>query len=154
MKVLVVEDSPETRDLLRRCLEEAEHAVALAPDVESGRRLALTGELDLAIVDVMLPDGSGVDLCRDLRAQGMNVPVLFLTARGEVEDRIAGLDAGGDDYLRKPFAIAELRARIRALGRRRRAASPRVLCQAGTTIDFAARRLVRDGSEVTLTARE
>jgi len=154
MRILVVEDSLETRDLLRRSLEESGHSVSLATDVASGMRAAEDGGFDLAIVDVMLPDGSGVELCRELRGRGVRVPILFLTARGEVEDRIAGLDAGGDDYLRKPFAIAELRARIRALARRRHLASPAQIRYAGVTLDFAARRLIRDERDVTLTARE
>jgi DNA-binding response OmpR family regulator len=154
MRILVVEDSAPTRDLLRRSLEEAGHTVSLASRCASGRRLAEGGDFDLAIVDVMLPDGSGVELCRDLRERGFGLPILFLTARGDVEDRIAGLDAGGDDYLRKPFAIAELRARIRALGRRGSRSGPVAIRCEGTTIDFAARRLSRDGQDVTLTARE
>ena len=154
MKILIVEDSQPTRDLLQRSLEEAGHAVELASRYSSGLRLALEGDFELAIVDVMLPDGSGLDLCRAVRGRGVRMPILFLTARGEVEDRIAGLDAGGDDYLRKPFAIAELRARIRALGRRRDLAPPAQIRSAGTLIDFAARRLTRGDEEVTLTARE
>lgn len=154
MNILVVEDDDAARHLLQRALEEAGHAVALAPDVTRGLPLALEGGFDLAILDVMLPDGSGIELCRELRSQGRTLPVLFLTARGEVEDRIAGLDAGGDDYLRKPFAIAELRARIRALSRRRFTAPPTEMRHGGTTIDFAARRLSSAGRDVTLTARE
>ena len=154
MKILVVEDNAETRDLLRRTLEESGHSVSPASGVVVAMRAAETGAFDLAIVDVMLPDGSGVDLCRKLRARGVRVPILFLTARGEVEDRVAGLDAGGDDYLRKPFAIAELRARIRALGRRRRPAARAQIRSAGVTLDFAARRLLRDGRPIPLTARE
>lgn len=154
MKILVVEDSPAARDLLRRALEEAGHTVALAATCEEGRVLARGEQADLAILDVMLPDGSGIDLCRELRAEGRSMPILFLTARHEVEDRIAGLDAGGDDYLRKPFAIAELRARVRALSRRRVATAPARLEHGGTRIDFPARRLTREGRDVPLTARE
>ncbi len=154
MKILVVEDSPPTRDLLRRALEEGGHQVALASRHSTGLRLATEGEFELAIVDVMLPDGSGVELCRTLRARGIHVPVLFLSAKGEVEDRVAGLDAGGDDYLRKPFALAELRARIRAVGRRRGLAPAARVQRGDLTVDFAARRLTRGGDEITLTARE
>jgi DNA-binding response OmpR family regulator len=154
MTILVVEDSAETRDLLRRALEESGYEVALAGDVAGGRLAAEEGGFDLAIVDVMLPDGSGIELCRELRGRGVRAPILFLTARGEVHDRIAGLDAGGDDYLRKPFAIAELRARIRALSRRRRPAPAAPLRFAGATLDFASRTLIRDGRVVSLTARE
>jgi len=128
--------------------------VTLAARASTGHKLAMTGEFDLAIVDVMLPDGSGFDLCRAIREQAVLTPILFLSARGEVSDRIEGLDAGADDYLRKPFALAELHARVRALGRRHGLAAQPRLEQAGTTIDFAGRRLSREGREVPLTARE
>ena len=154
MDILVVEDNAETLDLLRRSLEEAGDSVTTVADVASALRAAGLSRFDVAIVDVMLPDGSGIELCRELRRQGANMPVLFLTARGEVEDRIAGLDAGGDDYLRKPFAIAELRARVRALCRRQRATFPERLRCPDAILDFAARRLTRDGIEIMLSARE
>ena len=154
MKLLIVEDHEPTRDLLLRSLEEAGHSVVLA--VDSASALERWGEqpFELAILDVALPDGSGIDLCRALRARGLKLPILFLTAHGEVEDRISGLDAGGDDYLRKPYATAELRARIRALARRPAAAPPQRMDHGGVSIDFAARRLCRDETQVTLTARE
>ena len=154
MRILIVEDNPATLDLLNRSLTEAGHDVALAPRQESGLQLAAEREFDLAILDVTLPDGSGLDLCRELRARGMRFPILFLTAHNEVESRIAGLDAGGDDYLKKPFAIAELRARIRALGRRGGLAPPASLASGDTAIDFSARSFRAGGSEVTLTSRE
>jgi DNA-binding response OmpR family regulator len=154
MKILVVEDNAATRELLERSLEEAGHSVVVAVDLATASPLALEGAFDLAIVDVTLPDGSGLDLCRAVRSQRRYLPILFLTARGEVEDRIAGLDAGGDDYLRKPFALAELRARIRALGRRAGPVPPMRITSGTTSIDLSARRLARDGREVMLTARE
>jgi two-component system, OmpR family, response regulator len=154
MRILIVEDSPPTRDLLKRALEESGHRVSVAGRVATSKRMAEEEEFDLAIVDVMLPDGSGIDLCRDLRAGGFRAPILFLTARGEVQDRIAGLDAGGDDYLRKPFSMGELRARVRALGRRPAASPLTRIDNGGTVIDFASRRLSRDGEDVTITARE
>ena len=154
MKILVVEDNVATSELLERSLAEAGHDITVAADVATGTSLALESAFDLAIVDVTLPDGSGLDLCRAVRGQGRLLPILFLTAHGEVEDRIAGLDAGGDDYMRKPFALAELRARIRALGRRGNRTPPAAIAHGTVTIDFAARRLVRDGVEVALTARE
>ncbi len=154
MKILVVEDNLATSELLERSLAEEGHDVAVAADVASGTALALAGGFELAIVDVTLPDGSGLDLCRTVRAQGRRLPILFLTARGEVEDRIAGLDAGGDDYMRKPFALAELRARIRALGRRGSLTPPASVTSGTVSIDFASRRLMRDGTEIALTARE
>ena len=154
MRVLVIEDSTPTRELLERSLSAAGFEVEFAARVATGRRLAEDTPFDVIVLDVMLPDGSGIDLCRDLRANGLLTPILFLTARGDVEDRIAGLDAGGDDYLKKPFALAELQARLRALGRRRGIAPPHRVETAALLIDFTARRLVRDGEEVPLTARE
>src|SRR5258705_976182 len=154
MRILVVEDSTPTRELLARSLESAGFEVMFAARVASGRRQAEEGSFDVIVLDIMLPDGSGLDLCRELRAHGVLTPILFLTAQGGVEDRIAGLDAGGDDYLRKPFALAELQARLRALGRRHGLTPPARLERAGTTIDFTARRLTKEGVEVPLTARE
>lgn len=154
MKILIVEDSPPTRDLLQRALEEAGHEVVAAARFATGLKMAREGDFELLIVDVMLPDGSGVELCRTLRGHGLTFPILFLSAKGEVGDRIAGLDAGGDDYLRKPFAIAELRARVRALSRRRGTEAPTVMRHGEVTIDFTARRMTRAGADVTLTARE
>jgi DNA-binding response OmpR family regulator len=106
------------------------------------------------VLDLSLPDGSGLDLCRTLRAEGSDIPILMLTARSEVALRVQGLDAGADDYLSKPFAVAELRARVRALGRR--GSLPRgLVCEhGGVRLDFAARRALRDGSEVAVTSRE
>jgi len=154
MHILVVEDSTPTRELLARSLEAAGFEVTFASRVATGRRHAEEGAFDVIVLDIMLPDGSGLDLCRELRAHGVLTPILFLTARGDVEDRIAGLDAGGDDYLRKPFALAELQARLRALGRRHGLTPPARLEGGGTVVDFTARRLLQEGVEVPLTARE
>lgn len=154
MRILVIEDSPPTRDLLKRSIEGAGHSVATAARVSTGLELATTEEFEVIIIDVMLPDGSGLDLCRDLRRHGVASPILFLTAKGEVGDRVAGLDAGADDYLRKPFALAELHARLRALGRRRGLAPPARVAWDEIAIDFTARRIEQSGREVPLTARE
>ena len=125
-----------------------------ATRLSSGLRHATTVEFDVIILDRMLPDGDGLDLCRRIRAEGIATPILCLTAMGEVGDRIEGLDAGADDYLRKPFALAELRARVRALGRRTGRGVPR-LVEAGTVrVDFLSRRFERAGLEIPLTARE
>jgi DNA-binding response OmpR family regulator len=118
MRILVVEDSSPARDLLSRSLNGAGFDVQFASRVATGRRQALEGAFDVIVLDIMLPDGDGIELCRELRASGVHTAILFLSARGDVADRIAGLDAGGDDFLRKPFALAELHARLRALGRR------------------------------------
>jgi DNA-binding response OmpR family regulator len=154
MRILIVEDSGPSRDLLVRALEADGATVTAAARLSSGLRHATAALFDVIILDRMLPDGEGLDLCRRIRAQGMTTPVLCLTARGEVGDRIEGLDAGADDYLRKPFALAELRARVRALGRRAGQAVPALLESRLVRIDFLARRFERDGQEVPLTARE
>lgn len=154
MKILLVEDSAPTRDLVHRSLSEAGHAVQLASRVSSARKLLESNSFDVIVLDVMLPDGDGRDLCADWRRAGCVTPILFLTARGDVADRIAGLDAGGDDYLKKPFALAELLARIRALARRHGVAPLRVLASGPLTIDFSARTLHQTGVEIPLTARE
>ena len=154
MRVLLVEDSAPTRDLLERSLGEAGIELVTAARLATGLRHALGEVFDVIVLDLMLPDGSGLDLCRALRAQGVTTPILCLTARAEVADRVQGLDAGADDYLRKPFALAELQARIRALARRHGQAPPARLEIGTLTIDFGARRLLRAGHEVVLTARE
>jgi two-component system, OmpR family, response regulator len=121
---------------------------------DSGLRRTPTAEFDVIVLDLMLPDGDGLDLCRRIRADGVMTPILCLTARAEVADRVQGLDAGADDYLRKPFALAELRARVRALGRRHGQAPPARLDVGSVHIDFTARKLERRGRQVPLTARE
>ena len=154
MRVLVVEDSAPTRDLLVRSLEDAGMIVATAARKATGLRQAMTADHDVIVLDLMLPDGDGLDLCRELRAAGIKTPVLCLTARADVSERVRGLDAGADDYLRKPFALAELQARIRALARRGGQGPTTSLEAGGVRIDFAARRLFRDGVETPMTARE
>jgi DNA-binding response OmpR family regulator len=154
VKVLVVEDSPPTRDLLTRSLRGAGIDVVCAARVGTGLEKAAERDFDVIVLDLMLPDGDGLDLCREVRALGIRTPILCLTARGEVADRVAGLDAGADDYLKKPFALAELHARLRALARRRGTASPGMLACGSTQIDFGARRLSRGGDTVPLTDRE
>jgi DNA-binding response OmpR family regulator len=118
MRVLVVEDEPKMAALIRRVLVAERHVVDIAPDGVSAMALAETGPHDVVVLDRMLPDIDGITVLRLLRAKGVTAPVLMLTAMGTVDDRVAGLDAGADDYLAKPFAFSELLARIRALGRR------------------------------------
>jgi DNA-binding response OmpR family regulator len=154
MKVLVIEDHAPTRDLLRRSLEEVGMAPECVARCSTGLKRALGAEFSAIVLDLMLPDGDGLDLCRELRKAGVATPVLCLSARTDVEDRVKGLDAGADDYLKKPFALAELHARLRALGRRAGSAPPRFVEARGTRIDFGRRRLEQSGDEVPLTARE
>ena len=154
MRVLVVEDDPEVRDVLTRVIREAAWAVDAAPDGRRALDLLRGNTYDLAVLDVGLPDVDGFELCRQLRAGGDRTPVLLLTARNAVNDRVRGLDAGADDYLAKPFAVSELLARLRALARRPAAAHDPVLTLADLSLDPATRRAERAGSTITLTARE
>jgi len=154
MRILLVDDHAELRDLVGRALVREGHVVEHAATL-SAARARLAGQLfDLIVLDLGLPDGDGEALCRELRQQGVSTAILVLTARGSVTSRVTALDAGADDYLRKPFAVAELRARVRALGRRRETLAPSVLRRGDIALDLAGRRaLVRD-REAPLTARE
>src|SRR4051794_21542616 len=118
MRILVVDDDPPTRELLARSLGRAGHIAAAAATCHDAEAIMRGEHFDLLVLDVMLPDGSGLDLCRALRQQRLRTPILLLTAQGAVGDRVEGLNAGADDYLAKPFAVSELIARVRALGRR------------------------------------
>src|SRR5579871_3968349 len=119
MHILVVEDERRLAALLRRVFTEERHTVDLATDGRSGLDLALSGTYDLVILDLMLPEVDGIEICRQMRSEKIETPVLMLTARGAVEDRVRGLNIGADDYLTKPFALEELLARVNALLRRR-----------------------------------
>ena len=154
MRVLVVEDEPEVQEFLVRVIREASWA---ADGVANGRdalSALSTSEYDLAILDVGLPDIEGFELCRQIRARGYRVPVLLLTARNAVNDRVDGLDAGADDYLAKPFAVSELRARLRALSRRPAGGFDPVLRLADLELETATRRARRAGVNIPLTSRE
>ena len=154
MKLLVIEDSGACRDLLVRALRSEQIEVDSVARFSTGLRQALSSTHDVIVLDLMLPDGDGLDLCRRLRAEGVVTPVLCLTARGHVADRVEGLEAGADDYMQKPFALAELKARIRALARRRGLLPLARIEVGGMRIDFTARTLIREGREIPLTARE
>jgi DNA-binding response OmpR family regulator len=155
MRVLVVEDERTIATYVKRGLEEQGYAVDLAFDGQEALDWLNAAPFDLVVLDVMLPVIGGLDVCRTLRARGQRMPVLMLTARDTVDDRVDGLDSGADDYLVKPFAIKELLARLRALGRRG-ADSPKVtlLQVADLTLDTATRRVRRDGRVIDLTAKE
>src|SRR5689334_4474998 len=118
MHLLIVDDHPELLDLVQRALARDDHVVHTAKTLADARGAIAERPPDVLILDLALPDGTGIDLCRELRRSGATFPILLLTAHGEVPQRVAGLDAGADDFLAKPFAMAELRARVRALGRR------------------------------------
>jgi two-component system OmpR family response regulator len=152
--VLVVEDEVKMAGLLRRGLQEEGYAVDVAGDAREGLWLASENPYDAIVLDVMLPDGDGFEVCRKLREARRWSPVLMLTARDGVLDRVAGLDAGADDYLTKPFSFAELLARVRALVRRGTAERPAVLRVGDLALDPATRRVTRNEVPIELTARE
>jgi two-component system, OmpR family, copper resistance phosphate regulon response regulator CusR len=154
VRILLVEDEPDAARMLAKGLREEAYAVDLARDGEQALEQAQLNDYDLIILDVMLPRKGGFDVCRELRASGSTIPVLMLTARDAVEDRIEGLDSGADDYLPKPFDFEELLARIRALLRRRPALFPEVINVADLSVDTRARRVSRGVREVDLTAKE
>ena len=154
MRVLVVEDEPEVRDFLCRVIRGAAWAVDTAQDGAGALAQLGTADYDLAVLDVGLPDLDGFEVCRRMRRRGDRTPVLVLTARNAVDDRVRGLDAGADDYLAKPFDVAELLARLRALARRPAVSLDPVLTIADLTLDPATRRVQRANVSLGLTARE
>lgn len=155
MKLLVVEDEVKTGEYLRQGLSEAGFIIDLSHNGLDGHHLAMTGRYDLLILDVMLPDVDGWRILKSLREAGKEVPVLFLTARDNIDDRVKGLELGADDYLVKPFVFAELLARVRTL--LRRSASPArelSLSVADLELDLARHRASRSGKRIQLTAKE
>lgn len=154
MRVLIVEDEPAVGDLLVRAIREASWAADLAPTAQDGLTRLSTSEYDLGVVDVGLPDFDGFELCRRWRASGGRTPLLILTARGALGDRVRGLDAGADDYLTKPFAIEELLARLRALARRPATPLGVTLTFADIEFDTASLTARRAGKPLRLTTRE
>src|SRR5215469_11712572 len=154
MRVLVVEDETRMARLLKRGLEEEGHAVDIAADGPEGLWLATENDYAAIVLDVMLPGFDGFELCGRLRAAGVWVPVLMLTARDSVADRVRGLDVGADDYLCKPFAFDELLARVRALVRRRDRAADLTLAHGDVSVDLVAQRARRAGQVLDLTAKE
>lgn len=154
MKILVVEDEPKLNKGLVLGLQHRGYTVDAAFDGEEGEQLARAGAYDVAIFDVMMPKRSGVEACRRLRAAGISTPILFLTARDAVEEKIEGLDAGADDYLVKPFAFEELLARVRTLLRRRPEMLHEVLELDALRLDTRAQSLSVGGKPIELTLRE
>jgi two-component system, OmpR family, response regulator len=154
MRVLVVEDEVRMAGLLRRALREEGHAVDVAADGPEGLWLATENAYGAIVLDVMLPGLDGFQLCRRLRESGSWVPVLMLTARDAVSDRVRGLDVGADDYLVKPFSLVELAARLRALARRDDRSRPVILAEGDLRLDPGAKRAWRDGTEVHLSPKE
>lgn len=155
MKILIVEDEPKTGDYLKQGLTEAGYLADLARDGWEGVELAKAGSYELVVLDVMLPGLNGWQVLEGIRRAGLDTPVLFLTARDQVDDRVKGLELGADDYLVKPFAFAELLARVRSLTRRGRASlEPTVLKVADLELDLLRRRVSRAGQRIELTAKE
>jgi DNA-binding response OmpR family regulator len=153
-RILIVEDEMKILRGLERGLRAKGYEVLCATTGDAGYDLALREPFDCMVLDLMLPGKDGIDLLRDLRAACKTLPVLILTARDEIEDRVIGLEAGADDYLIKPFAFAELLARIRVILRRGQADRETVLRGAGLQVDLLHRRVIRDGTEIALTLRE
>ncbi len=154
MRVLVVEDEVKMAALIRRGLVEQGVAADIAPDGEEALTLAGSSEYDAIVLDVILPGIDGFATCRRLREDGVWAPVLMLTARGALEDRVAGLDGGADDYLTKPFSFAELLARLRALVRRDRSERPSIVEVGSLRLDPASRQVWRAEAEIALSAKE
>ena len=154
MKILLVEDEKKVASFIKKGLEEEYYTVDVAFDGKEGLRLALVEEYDLMIMDVMLPMKDGYTLVKEIRSEKIETPVLFLTAKDTIENKVEGLDSGADDYLTKPFAFEELLARIRAL-LRRKDASKSVQLKAGDLIlDTQSHKVTRSGVEITLTPKE
>ena len=155
MKLLIVEDQVKTGQYLRQGLSEAGFITELAADGITGQHLALTGDYALLILDVMLPGRDGWQILQAVRSAGLDMPVLFLTARDAVEDRVHGLELGADDYLVKPFAFSELLARVRSLLRRGSSTTQETSLQlADLRLDLIRRRVERNGQRIDLTAKE
>lgn len=156
MHILVVEDEQRLAALVRRVLVEERHAVDVAHDGDTGLDLADSDTYDLVILDIMLPGKDGFEVCRQMRADGVETPVLMLTARGAVEDRVAGLNVGADDYLVKPFALEELLARVNALLRRRKGGleTSTELRAKDLTLDLVRHEVRRGNRIIELTAKE
>jgi DNA-binding response OmpR family regulator len=154
MRVLLIEDDRKAAKLLAKGLHEEGFVVDVAPTGEEGEEQAAVNEYDVIVLDWLLPGKDGIAVCHALRARDLSTPILMLTARDGLADRVKGLSTGADDYLTKPFAFAELLARIRALLRRSRNARPAVLRVSDLTLDPASRRVTRAGASVALTSKE
>ncbi|HEY8166848.1 MAG TPA: response regulator transcription factor [Gemmatimonadaceae bacterium] len=154
MRILLVEDDRNLADLVRLGLEEQDIRVTVAHTFDNGKTQAALGTFDVIVLDVMLPGGSGFDLCAHLRKRQIATPILMLTARNSVDDRVSGLESGADDYLAKPFAFRELVARLRALSRRKAPPIPTVIRIADLEVSIESQRVARGGRRIDLTAKE
>jgi two-component system copper resistance phosphate regulon response regulator CusR len=154
MRILLVEDEPRMANVIAKGLREQSYAVDVAQDGDAGLYQTSINDYDAIILDVLLPQRNGFEVCRELRANGNATPILMLTARAAIDDRLTGFDAGADDYLTKPFSFRELLARLRALLRRDSQLRPEVLEIEDLVIDSASHRVSRAGRDVQLTAKE
>jgi|SRR5215813_6437614 len=154
MRILLVEDDSRMANVIAKGLRESSYAIDIAPDGDAALYQASINDYDLIVLDVLLPKYDGYQVCRELRSRGDATPILMLTARAAVDDRITGFEAGADDYLTKPFSFRELMARIRALLRRDSHLRPEILRIEDLTIDSASHRVSRAGHEIQLTAKE
>jgi two-component system OmpR family response regulator len=154
MRILIVEDEPKMTRILRRGLEDEGYAVDTSADGDDALHMATENDYDAVLLDVMLPGRDGFEVCRQMRARGRWAPVIMLTARDAVSDRVSGLDSGADDYLVKPFSFDELVARVRALVRRGAKERPATLSVGPLTLDPATRRVEREGTPLSFTPKE
>lgn len=154
MRILIVEDEPKVASFIRRALEEESYAVDVCPDGQQGRDLACAVNYDLIILDLMLPTLPGLEVLKSIRAEKVKTPILILTARSEVDQRVKGLDAGADDYLTKPFAIEELLARARALLRRASGETSGILQIDDLILNPITHEVTRGGQRIELTSKE
>jgi len=154
MKILLIEDNQKLSGYIKKALKNKSYIVDCAYDGETGEKLAAWNEYDLIILDIMLPKKDGISICRSLRGQTINIPVIMLTAKGELDDKVEGLDSGADDYLVKPFELKELLARIRALLRRPQEKMNEVLEAQDIKLDNAQHRVEKNGRFLSLTLKE
>lgn len=154
MRLLIIEDNQRLADLIKTGFEEQGYTADTSTSGREGEELAAANSYDVIVLDLMLPDHDGTEICRNLRRRGVSTPVLMLTALASTENKVSGLEAGADDYLTKPFDFDELLARVRALMRRAQSSEGASLNFGGVEMDLVSRRVVRDGREVQLTAKE
>ena len=154
MRILIAEDEMDLNDILRMKLTDAGYSVDVCFDGEEASDYLTAAEYDLVVLDIMMPKADGLEVLRKLRGAGKRTPVLFLTARDSIEDRVRGLDAGANDYLVKPFSLDELMARVRVLTRTAHGVADNVLTVADLTLDLASHTVMRGGKEISLSAKE
>jgi len=154
MRILVIEDEKKIADFIKRGLKEEGYAVDAAYDGAEGQFLAKTNSYDLILLDLMLPKIDGLTLCKSLKKEGITIPVIMLTAKDTVEDKVTGLDAGADDYITKPFVFEELLARVRAILRKKGSKEAAKLEVEGLKLDLITHRVTRQDKEIILTAKE